>query len=283
MKKNYSDLYKERFYLKYKNLYDYSLMEYIKANLKIKIICKEHGLFEQEPIVHLRSGCPKCSKNYTVLKEDFIIQANKIHNNLYDYSKIDFKNMNTKIKIICKEHGEFEQVPSNHVSRSSGCPKCNGGGRFNKEYFIIQANKTHNDLYDYSQVNYMNNHTKVKIICKTHGEFEQAPSFHIHRKNGCPKCKESQGERKIRQLLEKYNIKYVKEYSFIDCLSPSNKLLKFDFYLPVLDIIIEYDGIQHFEPVDFFGGEESFKKTQLHDQIKNNYCKKKNIYLIRLN
>lgn len=282
MKNNYSQIYKDRFILKHKNRYDYSLVEYKKSTKKVKIICNIHGIFEQEPIVHLRSGCPSCSANAHVTKEQFIKQALIKHANKYNYEKINYINMSTHINIICKKHGEFIQIPSNHISRKSGCPKCNGGSLFNKEWFISQANLIHNNMYDYKLVEYINNKTKVKIICSVHGMYEQAPVFHIHRKNGCPKCKSSQGEKMVNFLLKKENIKYYTEYSFDDCLSPLGKKLKFDFFLPRLNVVIEYDGIQHQKPIDFFGGEKAFKKLQQHDKIKDEYCKKNNIIMIRV-
>ena len=112
------------------NYYDYSLFTPCKAKDKIKIICPEHGIFEQtyDHHLHQKSKCPKCAQLHgNDLKRDsletFIKKANKIHNNRYDYSLVNYIDSKTKIKIICSIHGEFEQQPYNHLSKK-GCYKC---------------------------------------------------------------------------------------------------------------------------------------------------------------
>jgi ribosomal protein L36 len=122
--------------------------------------------------------------------ELFISKAIKIHGNKYDYSNVNYINAKTHVTIICKDHGEFKQTPSNHLS-SYNCQKCANNFKLTTELFINKANVIHNNLYDYSKVNYINADTHIIIICKEHGEFKQIPDFHINRKCGCPKCSES--------------------------------------------------------------------------------------------
>ena len=106
------------------NKYDYSLVEYKRMNIKVKIICQKHGKFEQIPESHLSGfGCSKCSRVKKITNDEFIKRAKDIHNQ-YDYSLVDYKNMHTKVIIICKKHGEFKQTPHNHL-KLAGCPKCN--------------------------------------------------------------------------------------------------------------------------------------------------------------
>jgi very-short-patch-repair endonuclease len=97
---------------------------------------------------------------------------------------------------------------------------------------------------------------------------------------GCPQCNESHGERQVRLWLEKNNISYEFQMKFEDCkdINP----LPFDFYLPNYNIAIEYDGKQHFEPIEYFGGIISFERTVKHDNIKNEYCKNNGILLLRI-
>ncbi len=97
---------------------------------------------------------------------------------------------------------------------------------------------------------------------------------------GCPVCSESKGEKVIRLYLEKNNIDFIQEYKFDDC--KHKRSLPFDFYIPSLNLCIEFDGIQHFEVFDHFGGENVFKNTQKRDKIKTDYCKNNNIRLIRI-
>jgi len=250
--------------------YDYSKVVYIKNLKEVEIICKEHGSFWQTPSNHkLGSGCSKCKR--LSLKE-VILRFKKIHGDKYDYSKVVYKNTNTKINIICPKHGNFLQFPYNHFLK--GCPKCSNNIIKTQDEHIYDFKKIHGDKYDYSKVVYKNTNTKINIICPKHGEFLQSPSMH-KRGNGCPKCKESKGERKIREYLEKNNIEYIQEYILFD-------QFRFDFYLKDINTVIEYDGKQHFESIEFFGGEDALIKTQERDKIKNDYCIKNNIPIIRI-
>ena len=124
--------------------------------------------------------------------ENFIEKAKKIHSNKYDYSKVEYINTMTKICIICPIHGEFWQTPAMHL-HGNGCPKCKAkkqGDKCRKKIddFIQEAKNVHGNKYDYSKVNYINNSTKVCIICPIHGEFSQTPKTHINQKCGCPEC-----------------------------------------------------------------------------------------------
>jgi len=121
---------------------------------------------------------------------------------------------------------------------------------------------------------------KIKIICKKHGIFEQTPDNHINKKTGCPICNESKGEKEIRIILNNLNIKYIKQKTFNNC--KNKRKLPFDFYLTDYNLCIEFDGIQHFKSIEYFGGEKVLKETQKRDLIKNNYCKENNIKLLRI-
>lgn len=173
------------------NMYDYSEVTYINNKSKVNIICKEHGLFAQQPSRHMSGqGCPKCgiikqSKNHSKTTETFIQEAIKKHGNRYSYHLVDYKNSQTKVKIECLKHGAYEQQPDMHLG-GSGCPKCAGRYLVTKD-IIEQFREVHSDLYDYSLVVYEKAITKVDIICMTHGVFSQTPSMHKSG-NGCPKC-----------------------------------------------------------------------------------------------
>jgi len=168
------------------NKYKYNIDNTIKNNNTIEIICDTHGSFFQTPKNHLKGqGCPKCSLYYKYDKNGFIEKANKIHNNKYDYSLVDYKKNSIKINIICKIHGKFEQMPLNHL-KGNGCYKCGGFTRNTKD-FIEKAILIHNNIYDYSKVDYKDARTEVIIICKKHGEFEQIANYHLSG-NGCGKC-----------------------------------------------------------------------------------------------
>lgn len=133
--------------------------------------------------------------------KEFIERAKKIHGNKYDYSKVEYKNINTKVKIICPIHGEFEQLPKSHLD-GHGCRLCSNG-TLSKEQFIKKAREIHGDKYDYSQVEYVNNKTKVAIICPEHGVFMQVPYLHL-KGEGCCHCGHINGKNKQRKTSEQF-------------------------------------------------------------------------------
>ena len=195
--------------------YDYSKVEYKGSQEKVRIICPIHGEFEQVANYHLSgNGCPKCgrikaNRNESLNIQEFIRRAREVHGNKYDYSKVEYVNNRTKVCIICPIHGEFWQTPNSHL-RGRGCPKCGIQERIkifksNNEEFIEKARKIHGDKYDYSKVNYINNHTKVCIICPEHGEFHMKPNTHLNGQ-GCPKCGKIQSGDKMRKSTDEFII-----------------------------------------------------------------------------
>ena len=259
--------------------YNYSKILYINARTKIEIICKLHESFFQTPNNHLQDhGCPKCSGNLISNTYEFIQKANLIHDNFYNYSKTNYINSQTKVCILCHEHGNFYQTPNAHLN-GKGCAKC-----YSKTLndFIQKANLIHNNFYNYSKSEYKNSKTILCIICPNHGEFWQQPNNHLIGK-GCPKCQRSKGEEVIENWLKENNIQYETQKRFKDC--KNIKPLPFDFFLPNHNICIEFDGEQHFKP-SYFGGKESgiekYNRTKISDNIKNKYCQIYNISLIRI-
>jgi very-short-patch-repair endonuclease len=263
----------------HKKKYNYKLVnKKISYSDKIDIICPEHGVFKQKIGNHLMGiGCPKCAG--IINTEDFIEKSIKIHDNEYDYSLTKYKNCKTKVKIICKKHGVFETLPNIHINGSK-CMKCFIDKiTSNTNIFIEKSIKLHGNKYDYSLVDYKNNRVKVKIICPVHGVFLQTPNNHLS-KNVCPVCNDSKGENEIRLFLKKQNINYETQKTYTDCRN--RYTLPFDFYLTDYNICIEFDGIQHFKSIEYFGGDEGLKYRKNNDEIKNNYCKENNIQLIRI-
>lgn len=124
-------------------------------------------------------------------KEQFIKEAEKIHNNIYGYSAVDYKNSVTKVKIICPIHGEFIQAPFVHL-QGCGCKKCGArkaGDKMAKgaDEFIKESAIVHGNFYNYNNVEYTNAFAKVIINCPIHGSFTQAPHDHV-RGRGCQIC-----------------------------------------------------------------------------------------------
>ncbi len=133
--------------------------------------------------------------------DEFIEKAKSVHGDKYDYSKVEYISSKTKIIIICKDHGDFIQRPSDHINRKSGCPKCKGKSRrTDTNTFIEKAKSVHGDKYDYSKVEYINVDTKILIICPIHGEFYQTPYTHINQKCGCNICSRELKKNRIISL-----------------------------------------------------------------------------------
>jgi hypothetical protein len=262
------------------NKYNYSEVNYETALTKIKIICPDHGTFEQRPTNHLRGeGCIKCSGCHQYTNKEFIQKANIIHNNIYDYLLTNYTNSQEKIKIICKKHGEFEQMANSHL-QGFGCSKCYNEKRtYNTEKFIELSKLKHGNFYDYSLVEYIHSRKKVNIICPIHGEFEQQGDSHL-KGSGCPICNASKGEKEIRLFLERNNIIFNTQHTFENC--KNERYLPFDFYIPIINTCIEFDGLQHFKPIEYFGGEKTLKITKAHDKIKTDFCINNSIKLIRI-
>lgn len=193
--------------------YNYSKVEYKKVTDKVCIICPEHGEFYQEARKHYSGqGCPKCASQEMKIKRSyttdyFIKKAKEVHGNKYDYSKVEYIDSQTKVCIICPEHGEFWIRPDAHIF-NRGCPKCGNLRKgiikkLTQEEFIQKAKEVHGHKYDYSKVKYVNNYTKVCIICPEHGEFWQSPYSHING-SSCPKCASICRADKLAKTTEKF-------------------------------------------------------------------------------
>ena len=222
---------------KHNNLYTYENAIYINTMTKLKITCKIHGDFEQIPKAHLiGQGCKHCAiirrtNSRKMTQQNFINKSNIKHNNLYTYKNVIYIDSKTKVRITCKIHGDFEQIPNSHL-RKRGCPKCGLLKNkiinpLNMNKFINNANIKHNNLYTYKNIIYIDSQTKVRITCKIHGDFEQTPNYHIQG-GGCSKCNKSKGELKILNYLKENDILYEDEkiHYFL-----SQKII-YDFYIP---------------------------------------------------
>jgi len=217
--------------------YEYSLVDYKGTLYSVKIICKIHGEFEQNSRNHLRgNGCKQCAiQKDRLTTSEFIEKAIIIHGNEYDYSKTNYTKSIEKVKIICKIHGLFEQVAGHHLEGHK-CKQCSLQNKFlTTDEFIKRSIKIHGNKYDYSNTKYINNITKVNIICKLHGIFSQDPYSH-YKGTGCPHCT-NKTEGKIKEFLLKTNINAETQCDV------NGK--KFDFLIKN-DFILEIDGNQHF-------------------------------------
>jgi hypothetical protein len=228
----------EQFIIKAKAIhgdkYEYSLVDYQGSTKKIIIICAFHGQFSQEANSHLQGhGCRICTtikntKIATKTTETFISEAKQLYGDTYDYSQTSYTNTKTKVIIICRKHGPFHQTPDDHLRKDNrcfgnGCSICRGikigkGKRKSIETFINEANIVHNYKYDYSESEYVNSDTHIKIICPIHGFFNQTPKMHVNGKQECLICGRERGDKARRyttnEFIEKANKIHDNKYDY---------------------------------------------------------------------
>jgi hypothetical protein len=216
--------------------YDYDLVEYVGGHNKVSICCKIHGVFSQTPSSHMSGrGCNKCgrvvcAKKTSMSKEDFINKSVEIHGNRYDYSLVDFKNTATKVVIICKEHGAFEQTPDSHLYQKAGCIKCGNESASllrtcEFKDFVNKAVGIHEDKFDYTkaELEYKNLRSLITLYCPLHeSEFKISACKHLQGSH-CQKCGKIEGGLKQRipaaksfvaKAIKKHGNKY--NYSKVD-------------------------------------------------------------------
>lgn len=260
---------------------------YINSATKILCKCTIDG-YEWEAIPRnlLRGrGCPKCAGLAKPTDEEFIDKLHEVNPNIQVLGT--YKNSRTKIKCKCKIDGHEWEAKPDDLLKGHGCPQCM---KITHEKFIQRFNKLNPYANDIEVLGtYIGSQTKIKCKCKKDEyEWEATPS-NLLRGTGCPKCNTSKGEKRIAQYLDNLGIKYIydKPY-FEDLVGTGGRLLRPDFIIPSLKIWIEFDGRQHFEPVDFTSKwneqqlQEQFKIVQQNDQIKNQYAKDNNWTLIRI-
>ena len=231
---------------KHGNHYDYKYLEedYKNSTTKVRIICKEHGVFKQLPSEHKNGGgCPFCSKTKKLTQDEVILRFIKKHNDRYDYSLVEYTTWSNNVKIVCSEHGIFEQSPSNHT-KGAGCPTCAKILKSKKlrkpiKDILEDFNEVHFDKYEYLNLDtdYKNSYSKIKIVCKEHGTFEQQGYAHYIAGQGCPQCKSNSKEEFLTNLFKEYNINYI--YNDRNLIKP----LEIDILIPDFKFGIEHNGL----------------------------------------
>lgn len=194
-----------------------------------------------------------------------------------------YQTTKTKIKCKCTVCGHYWKAKPSHLLDGHGCPRCKAiktGERCVKthEQFMNDLSKMNPQIEILGH--YKTAIKKLKCKCKKDGHEWGATPNSLLNGYGCPKCSESKGERQIAGILDALKIAFTREHRFDNCKHKYR--LSFDFFLPEYNCCIEYDGIQHFEPIDKFGGLNGLKGNQKRDKIKDLYCQENNINLIRI-
>jgi len=258
----------------------------VSGSTKIKLNCSKHGDYEQPLNNALTMKCQKChGDNLSIIKTkpyfEWLADAKKMHDDKYDYSlsQQDYINSRSKVKIICKKHGEFTQNTQVHIS-GHGCSKCMADNssenlRMTTEEFIERAKEIHGDIYDYSKVDYINATTAVDIICKKHGSFIRKPYPHLLG-YGCPTC----GKEKVSfQSKPEFEIKeYIENLGFEVIHGDRHLGFELDLYIPEKNLAIEYNGI-YWHSSGSKGADEKAKTQHLK---KTEACEKNGMHLLHI-
>jgi hypothetical protein len=201
MKKLTTEQFIKKAISKHGDKYSYEKTEYINAVTKLIVTCRVHGDFLVGTNNHLEvdGGCVPCaliksSLKYRKDQDTFIEQAIKIHGDKYSYDQVEYVNTHTKVKIVCKRHGVFEQTPNKHISKKQqGCKKCKVF-KDTEEYFKEMRDKfveksliVYKGFYSYENFIYKDSRIKSYVTCPVHGDFLITVSSHI-RGSGCVKC-----------------------------------------------------------------------------------------------
>ena len=238
----------EKFFAVHGDRYDYSEFVYTRSMEKSTIVCSKHGPFLQTPGMHAAgNGCPACAEDSRgshsrLGDEAWLTRFRQVHGDRYDYSETVNVRTTENISISCTEHGPFMQRPQAHA-KGAGCPRCCASFPDTQESVVAKFVATHGDRYDYSKVKYVDSQSRVTIICREHGEFEQKPSNHVMGK-GCRHCARLL-LRSSRSAAEINIDEFVKELGFATehGYLPGAKDWTYDVIVPEAKLAIEFNGL----------------------------------------
>lgn len=262
---------------------------YIDSKTKVEHKCKIDGYvwFALPGSILSGHGCSECMKRifhdkFAKTHDSYVKEVASINPDINVLE--EYINANTPILHRCKKHDTIWRALPMHILEGSGCIQCKGEKIYNNKVKGIEIYKREveqmTDNIEVVSIYYINARTPILHKCTVCGCIWNASPDNILRGYGCPECSLSKGEKEIKAYLMHHNINYITQYTFNDC--KNIHALPFDFYLPDYNLCIEYDGIQHFKPIEYFGGEAVFKETVIRDSIKTNYCILNNIYLFRI-
>lgn len=271
------------------NKYEVISIDYVNNDWRksrVTLWCREEGhdcinvTFKSIENGNIR-GCKECRKitHYKKIKKE-VENINKVLIDVIKYNNKDYNK--SKILIWCgnKNHKYIKTTLNKVMNSNIKCETCEKEYRISvMKSFVEELGYEFYGVSNYCKSDFIKSMVKVK--CNLDGYvFTIRFSSLKYEGKRCPHCSMSYGEQEVARVLKKYKIPYHIQYRFKDCIDL--KTLPFDFKIDKRKILIEYDGAQHFRPVDLFDGEEGFKICKKHDKIKNDYCEKNGIKLIRI-
>jgi very-short-patch-repair endonuclease len=280
----------------YRNIIRYNVcgeckkLKYLKNKIQ-KIKNNQLEILNYQNDLKIECKCLKCGtsiignldkflyKNFKCKYCELLDKSNLLRNGKIKLIKIGLDGESQILNLECERGHIYNQDRRNLLSER-GCNICrkeNISPPKDELFRLIRS--IHGNLYTYDEESYISIRNKISIICRKGHHFKQKVSNHLQGK-GCPICRESFGERVISKYLENKKVEFIRQKKFTNCKNIYQ--MPFDFYIPSINTCIEYDGIQHFQAVSLFGGEEELKKLKIRDSKKNAYCKNNNINLVRI-
>ena len=235
--------------------------------------------------------CKKCDEENFKRKRchtiEYIKEKATLEYNITILSDV-YINNEELLSFKCNSHPEFgvqRKSWGNIITKSHPCLKCSKEKLLKKmrkthDTFLKEVNLIHGEKYDILS-KYTKGTDNINVYCNQCKNVFSIRANHFLKGHGCGICTKSKGEERIKKILDDYNIKYIREFRFDDCVGIKRRL-PFDFYIPNQNICIEFQGIQHYKPVERFGGEKQFEIQKYNDECKRKYCTKNNIKLIEI-
>lgn len=261
--------------------------EYLGCDKKLLFKCNCGNTFEcsWSNIKKICGLCKKCSlKNKSLNTQKTLNELQKQVDSIYNNNEYVVLDRNSKyIDVRHNKCGNSFLIKISHFINGQGCKYCNKEnnthGALSNEIFLERVSIYSNDFEFLSK--YKNNHTPINILHKKCKKELQITPQHIYDRGiYCKYCDGSKGEQRISNYLDTYKILYYSQFVFDDCKNA--KPLRFDFYIPNYNICIEYQGEQHYTPIEIFGGEKAFKKQKENDNIKRAFCKNNKLLLVEI-
>lgn len=273
------------------------LSDYINWDTKIKCRCKIDGYewYGRPSVLLYGGGCKICGHRKRwdsrgrKTTEDIINEMSLINPNIEIIG--EYKGSHHPIKCRCKLDGKvWESLVCNLLNQSATCPEC--AVKHMRELESLSTDDVKKRIIDYGLniellSEYENNRTYLKCKCNIHNhEYMVSPRTILYNKSsGCPLCTQSLGENKMVRILNGMGYNIIQQHTFPNCKYIG--LLRFDGYSESAKIAFEYQGQQHYYPIDFSGKGNEYAKQQyeqgiIRDEIKRKFCKENNIRLIEV-
>lgn len=264
--------------------YDYSLVEYVKSTVPVKIKCKKcGGVFEQKPVMHIAGhGCNICNPQHNRLtNEQFVEKVKAKHPTIEVLT--EYKGNNEKVTVRCTKHNHTFDTTPHRLAQMHGCKYCyyersSDFRRNDPNEVYARINKEHNGKYILPNIEeeYKTNKSKLTVICPIHGEFRSTANK-LLKGRGCPNCNESHDERHFSQLLDALGVKYERQKMF-DWLG----MHRLDFHITGTDLAFEIQGEFHFRSMTIKGKRVGANNQVVFDERKAGLCAENGIRIVYL-